>query len=264
MRLAFCSLLVICGAGPTACDDAPIGAGPINRPTVTAPSDAGADAARPSGGGSVNDSKRDATVDPATPAEPIRDVAAEAGAATEVSVVAPDANGDLLEPATDGAVADARDAGAAEHAPLLSCAALAAAGHANQLETFQWMYEVGPVGDLYGRPYDTVTLTKACQMTYVRTILPRPLPPAPQSTTRTVTVGAADCAEARGWATNARFLEVLRTGDDCPFGMGNPDDVFEVVLTDGTDDRRKTYLCPEPTLDAVRACTSALVARSFP
>jgi len=46
--------------------------------------------------------------------------------------------------------------------------------------------------------------------------------------------------------------------------MGNPDDEFEITLTDGTLDQRKTYLCPEPTLDAVRACVSALVARSFP
>jgi hypothetical protein len=90
------------------------------------------------------------------------------------------------------------------------------------------------------------------------------MPPAPQSTTRIVTVGTAECAEARGWATNARFLEVLNTGEGCPFGNGNPDDLFEISLTDGTDDRRKTYLCPEPTLDAVRACANALVARSFP
>jgi hypothetical protein len=90
------------------------------------------------------------------------------------------------------------------------------------------------------------------------------VPPAPGVTTRTVTLNAVDCAEARDWATNARVLDVLVTGDDCPSGTGNSDDEIEVSLTDGTMDRRKTYQCPEPTLDALRACVSALVARSFP
>jgi hypothetical protein len=261
MRIAICSTFVL---GLAACDNAPIGAGPVERPTVTTPSDAGAAAAPPSGGGLVNGSKRDAAAEMAPLADggaSTPNVAAEAGSSTEVNAAASDAVvGDVLGPAVD-----ANDAGAADHGPLLSCAVLAAAGKADQLKTFQWMYEVGPGGSgSYGRPYDTVTLTQECQMTYQRTILPRPMPPAPQSTTRSVTVGAADCAEARGWATNARFLEVLDTGDDCPFGMGNPDDVFEINLTDGTLHQRKTYLCPEPTLDAVRACTSALVARLFP
>jgi len=275
MRFAVCSTLVLGLAGLAACGNAPIGAGSVDRPTATAPSDAGADAAPPSGGGLVDDSKRDATADMATLADgeaSTPDVAAEAGSSTEVSVAEPDApaaGGDILGPAPDANddadANDARDGVAADRAPLLSCAALAAAGKADQLKTFQWMYEVGPGGPgSYGRPYDTVTLTQACQMTYQKTILPRPMFPAPQSTTRNVTVGAADCAEARGWATNARFLEVLRTGNMCPFGMGNPDDLFEVNLTDGTLDQRKTYLCPEPTLDAVRACVSALVARLFP
>jgi hypothetical protein len=279
MRFAVCSTLVLGLAGLAACDSRPIGAGSVYRPAVTAPSDAGADAAPTPGGGLVDDSMRDATADLATLADAeasTLDVAAEAGASTEASVAEPDATtagGDILGPAPDAQAApdgadanDARDAVAADRAPLLSCAALAAAGKPNQLKTFQWMYEVGPGGSgSYGRPYDTVTLTQACQMTYERTILPPPLPPAGvYSTTRMVTVGAADCVEARGWATNARFLEVLRTGDGCPYGMGNPDDVFEVYLTDGTLDQRKTYLCPEPTLDAVRACVSALVARSFP
>src|SRR5450432_573369 len=267
MRFAICSTLVLGLAGLAACENTPIGSSLVNRPTVTSPSDAGA--APPSGGGVVNDPTRDATADVATLADravSTADVAREAGSSTEVSVAGPDAHaagGDILGPAPDAN--DTRDAVAAERAPLLSCAALAAAGKADQLETFQWMYEVGPGGSgSYGRPYDTITLTKACQMTYQKTILPKPLPPAAQSTTRTVTVSAGDCAEARGWATNARFLEVLNTGDDCPFGMGNPDDVFEINLTDGTLDQRKTYLCPEPTLDAVRACVSALVARLFP
>jgi hypothetical protein len=270
MRFAICSMLVLGLVGLAACENTPVGAGLVDRPNVTAPSDAGA--APPSGGGLVNDSKRDATADVAALANGAAstpDVAAEAGSSTEVSVARPDAptaGGDLLGPAPDANDdADANDALAADRAPLLSCAALAAAGMTDELKTFQWMYEVGPGGSgSYNRPYDTVTLTQACQMTYQKTIFPRPKVPAPQATTRTVTVGAADCAEARGWATNARFLEVLLTGDDCPYGMGNPDDLFEVTLTDGTDDRRKTYLCPEPTLDAVRACVSALVARSFP
>jgi hypothetical protein len=258
MRLAICSTLLLGLAGLTACDNAPIGAGTVARPTVAAPSDAGADVAP--GGGPVDDSKSDAAVDVAALAEAsTQDVAAEVVPSTDVSV---DAGDDLLGPAPDAN--DARDAGAADRAPIPSCAALAAAGAGDQLDTFQWMYEVGPVNGQYNRPYDTVTLSHACQLTYQKTVLPRPVPPAPGSTTRTVTLNAADCTGARAWATNARFLDVLTTGDGCPDGTGNPDDAFEVDLTDGTMDRRKIYPCPEPTLDAVRACVSALVARSFP
>lgn len=252
MRFAVCSTLVFGLVGLVACENTPISSSLVNQKTVqqpsNEPSNASSDAgALPSGGGPVNDSKPDATADLAPPA-------VETGPSVSVAP-APDATG----------AADANDAAAAERPPLLSCAALAAAGNAAELKIFQWMYEVGPGGPgSYSRPYDTVTLTQDCQITYQKTILPRPMLPAQQSTTRTVTVGAADCAEARGWATNARFLEVLNTGDGCPFGMGNPDDVLDVTLTDGTEPRRKTYLCPEPTLDAVRACASALVARSFP
>jgi len=181
MRFAICSTLVLGLAGLAACENTPIGSSLVNRPTVTSPSDAGA--APPSGGGVVNDPTRDATADVATLADravSTADVAREAGSSTEVSVAGPDAHaagGDILGPAPDAN--DTRDAVAAERAPLLSCAALAAAGKADQLETFQWMYEVGPGGSgSYGRPYDTITLTKACQMTYQKTILPKPLPPA--------------------------------------------------------------------------------------
>ncbi|HEX4407077.1 MAG TPA: hypothetical protein VH560_19695 [Polyangia bacterium] len=172
-------------------------------------------------------------------------VAVEAGASIDAGVAAIDAGNDVIVPATD--------AGAADRAPIPSCATLAAAGAPTQLGSFQWMYGVGPAGDLYNRPYDTVTLENGCQLTYQA-----------GTSTRTVTLNGADCAAARAWATNARFLDVLSTGDDCPYGIGNPDDLFEVNLTDGTMDWRKTYLCPEPTLDAVRACVNALVARSFP
>jgi len=255
MRLAICSTLVLGLAGLAACDNKPIGAGVVDRPTVAAPADAGAP-----GGDPVNSPKADATVEMATLAEALRpDAADTAGPSTEASADPNDARDDIFEPA-----ADARDAGTADRAPLQSCAALAAAGEADQLDTFQWMYEVGPTGGPYNRPYDTVSLAHGCQMTYQQTILPPPPPPGPWSTTRTVTLNAADCTAARAWATNARVLDVLATGDDCPFGMGNPDDEIEVYLLDGTMDRRKTYLCPEPTLDALRACVSALVARSFP
>jgi hypothetical protein len=257
MRLAICSTLILGLAALAACDNAPIGAGTVNRPTVAAPADAGADVGP--GGGPVNASKADATVDVTTRADAATSDAADAAPA---SIDAPDAGDDLLGPAHDAT--DAADAGAADRAPIPSCAALAAAGEASQLDTFQWMYEVGPVNSQYDRPYDTVTLSHACQLTYQKTVLPRPVPPAPGSTTRTATLKVVDCAAARAWATNARFLDVLTMGDGCPDGTGNPDDAFEVDLTDGTMDRRKIYPCPEPTLDAVRACVSALVARSFP
>ncbi len=261
MRLAICSTLVLGLVGLAACDNGPLDASAVSGPKmVTAPSDAGAAAAP--GGDAVNSSKSDAAIDVTPLAEASRpDAAAEA--ASPIEVYPPDARDDIVGPATD-ATDVSTDERVADPAPLPSCAALAAGGDANQLDTFRWMYEVGPTGGPYNRPYDIVTLHDGCQMTYQKTILPPPTPPAPGVTTRTVTLNAADCAAARAWPTNARVLDVLVTGDDCPSGPGNPDDEIEVNLTDGTMDRRKTYLCPEPTLDALRACVSALVARSFP
>jgi hypothetical protein len=184
-------------------------------------------------------------------------VVAEAGVPAEAGVVATDA---LVVPEGGIGLDAFGDAAALE-----SCSALAAAGAPARLSTFQWQYEVGQPGPLYGRPYDTVSFDAKCAITYQKTIFPVPTAQsAPKSTTKTVTMSAVDCAAARGWATNARFLEVLRTGDGCPYGMGNPDDVFDLNLTDEGRVARKTYLCPEPTLEAVRACLRPLVARLFP
>jgi hypothetical protein len=160
--------------------------------------------------------------------------------------------------------ADAALDAATDHGPLISCAAVAAGGQPDGLKGFQWQYMVGTL-DKNNRPYDSVTIDSGCVLTYQRTNPPLDAPPTMRtSTTRDVTMTPADCAAARGWATNARFLSVLETGDGCPYGPGNPDDLFEVDLTDGSVLGRKTYLCPEPTLDAVRACMSGLVTRLFP
>jgi hypothetical protein len=200
------------------------------------------------------------------------DAAADAAAETAPPVLAspkPDASMIIIvEPKTDAAppdVAPVPDAATpdapTDAAPLLSCAALAAAGAPVRLKTFEWDYQSPlPFDGPYQAPYDHITITDGCVLTYQGTIKP----PAPKATTQTVTMDASDCAAARGWGTNARFLEVLATGDGCPYGEGNPGDAFELTLSDIGDVRRKTYLCPEPTLEAVRACLRPLIARLFP
>jgi hypothetical protein len=216
--------------------------------TITVEADADADAAAPA----VAPPETDAVPPGVTPPK-----AADAAAPVVTPPKAADASAPVVaEPAAD---ASALDVTSAEAGAPLTCASLAAGGTPNRLQDFQWQYQVAYVGP-YNAPYDTVTIANGCVLTYQRTIMP----PAPKSTTQMVTMNTADCADARGWATNARFLEVLRTGDHCPTGDGNPGDVFDLTLTDEGRVARKTFLCPEPTLEAVRACLRPLVARLFP
>jgi len=178
------------------------------------------------------------------------------GGAQQIVIVVDAGSATPTTPATDG--------GAAEHRQTISCAELAAGGKPTQLRDFQWQYKVGPL-DSNNWPYDTVAIAHDCDLVYQKTNPPLDAPPVMRtSTTRNVTMNPTDCTAARSWATNARFLSVLDTGDGCPYGPGNHDDLFESDLIDGTSHRRKTYLCPEPTLDAVRACVSDLATRLFP
>jgi hypothetical protein len=98
--------------------------------------------------------------------------------------------------------------------------------------------------------YDTVTIDSGCKLTYRYNVMTTTFPKTTETST---TMSADDCAAARGWTTNERFLQILRTGDNCPYGDGNPGDVFDLTLTDEGRVARKTYLCPEPTVEAYAA-----------
>jgi hypothetical protein len=158
-----------------------------------------------------------------------------------------------------------QDGGAVDRGTPVSCAALAAGGKPDLLKDFLWQYMVGALdSNSNNRPYDSVAIDSGCVLTYHQNDVPLDAGSAYRTTLdRHVTMNATDCTAARSWATNARFISVLDTGDGCPYGPGNPEDLFEITMTDGTPHRRKTYLCPEPTLDGVRACVSDLVARLF-
>jgi hypothetical protein len=146
-----------------------------------------------------------------------------------------------------------------EVAALISCDELAAGGMPDRLSDFQWMIQTS----FNQAFYDTVTFDSTCKLSYQAfTMGPPNMPPG--STTRGAMMLSGDCAAARSWATNERFLQVLRTGDNCPYGPGNPGDLFDLTLTGEGRVARKTYLCSEPTVEAVRVCLRALVARYFP
>lgn len=257
MRAAVLSMLSCLAACRS---NEPLQSGVVVQAHPDAAQDTGAaQPAMPSGGGPVNGDpskmmvvQADAAAEMAPPPPPpVVDAASSPEAAPPIDAPVAEA-----APAETGAAADA---GGAEAPALLSCPELAAGGKPDRLQDFQWMIQTS----FNQAFYDTVTIAGGCKMTYVHNVMGAPGKP-PQSSTQSVTMAAADCAAARGWTTNARFLEVLRTGENCPFGPGNPGDIFDLTLTDEGRVARKTYLCPEPTVEAVRACLRPLVARLFP
>jgi hypothetical protein len=157
----------------------------------------------------------------------------------ETQIVAPDA-GKTAEPPAPAAV---------------DCAGLAAGGTSDDVDGFVWQRQVADGQS--SAAYDYVSLGYGCGLKYQH-----------DNDARVVTMDAADCAASHGWATNARFLEVLRTGDGCSIPPDllakNATESFEVYLPGGDQPRRKTYGCAEPTLDLERACFRALVDRLFP
>jgi hypothetical protein len=136
-------------------------------------------------------------------------------------------------------------------APSPSCAGLAAAGAPDTLIDFFWSNQVAPGQS--SRVWDDLWIEQGCQLRFQH-----------DDAQRTTTMSAGDCASARAWVTNARVLEVLRTGSGCPYGDGNPTETLELTLTDEGRVARKTYKCPEPTLEVLRACLQPLVDRYFP
>jgi hypothetical protein len=155
--------------------------------------------------------------------------------------VAPDAGADAAPPTTVTAPAE-----------IPSCASLASGGAPDGLQDFMWQHQVA-AGES-SRAWDFVSIKDGCTLGYQH-----------EDTPRTVTMAAGDCADARSWVTNARFLEVLRTSAGCSTDDGkNATESFELTLEQDVLVARKTFLCPEPTIAAVRACLSPLVARLFP
>jgi hypothetical protein len=196
---------------------------------------------------------------------PVKMVVTEADAALEVppppalDAAPPEAQPPVADASTTEAPPAVTDAAPEVASALISCAEVAAAGTPDRLKDFQWMIQTS----FNQAFYDTVTIDTGCKITYQHFVMGTPGNP-PMSTTRSVTMSGDDCTAARSWTTNVRFLDVLRTGDNCPYGDGNPGDVFDLTLTDEGRVARKTYLCPEPTVESVRACLRPLVARSFP
>lgn len=150
---------------------------------------------------------------------------------------------------------DAREAGVVTGPPApaaTSCAELAAGGTSDELNGFVWQVVV-TTGES-SAAWDYVSLGYACGLKYQHA-----------NEVAVVTMNADDCAASHAWATNARFLEVLRTGDGCPSGDGrSTTEAFDVSIANREPLGRKTSRCPEPTLDVERGCFRALVDRLFP
>jgi hypothetical protein len=131
-----------------------------------------------------------------------------------------------------------------------SCAALARGGAPDSFVDFTWGNQVAPGSG--SDVWDFVSIDTRCAMGYQH-----------MNATRTATLTGDDCAAARAWVTNAAFLDVLRTGANCPYLDGNATETFEVTLSPEGRVARKTYKCDEPTVSAERACLSDLVKRAF-
>jgi hypothetical protein len=135
-----------------------------------------------------------------------------------------------------------------------ACAELAAGGDSGDINGFVWQRQVADGQS--SAALDYVSLGYSCGLKYQHA-----------DNARVVTMNAADCAAAHAWATNARFLEILRTGDGCPdpadANTKNATESFDVYTRDGQSVSRKTWGCSEPTMDAERACFRALIDRLF-
>jgi hypothetical protein len=139
-----------------------------------------------------------------------------------------------------------------EQGEPLSCGALASGGTPDSLHDFLWQHQV--TAGQSSAAFDFVWIENGCTLRYQH-----------DNAERSTPLVAADCADARGWVTNARFLDVLRTSAGCHTDNGgNATESFELTLTDGELVARKTFLCPEPSVEAVRSCLGSLVTRLFP
>jgi len=129
-----------------------------------------------------------------------------------------------------------------------TCDELAAGGSPDQLVDFAWYEQTGTCSSSACSTY--VSIEEGCMLMVQRNDL-----------MKTFAMSPADCAAARGWATNPLFVDVIRNGTGCADGM-TPES-FELTLTQDAP-RRKTWGCDEPVVDLERACFNALAGRYDP
>jgi hypothetical protein len=138
-----------------------------------------------------------------------------------------------------------------EPANPVSCDSLVSGGNADGLRDFFWQRQVAEGSS--SRAWDFVWIEQGCTLRYQH-----------EDIQSSVTMGARDCADARGWVTNARFLAVLRTSVGCAIDGGkDATEAFDLTLAEEGRIGRKTYLCPEPTVETVRGCLRSIVDRLF-
>ena len=201
----------------------------------------GAGTSEPGGGGTFKE--RDGSVAMATlyaPAVTFADAAV---------VVAPSPDAGGLTPTTVASVDGGAGPEVTPSAAPRSCEELAAGGEPDALVDFEWEEQTGTCSGSSCWTY--VFIETGCSLRVQR-----------DDTEKTFVMTAADCAAARGCATNARFLDVIRNGTGCSDGA-TPES-FELTLVQGDGPRRKTWGCAEPTVALERTCLGALADRVYP
>jgi hypothetical protein len=129
----------------------------------------------------------------------------------------------------------------------LSCDELAAGGAPDQLVDFSWSQQSGSCPSSACEIF--VGIKDGCALSVQI-----------EDVSKTIAMSAADCAAARGWVTNARFLDVIRNGTGCA-GGAMPES-FELTLLQ-EQPGRKTWGCDEPTVDLERQCLTVLAKRLY-
>jgi hypothetical protein len=161
-----------------------------------------------------------------------------------VVIVAPEAGvGAAAPPATSGVEPHGDGGGAAP----TSCDELAAGGAPEQLVDFSWNQMAGSCPS--SACEIIVAIKDGCSLMVQI-----------ENASKTIAMGAADCAAARGWVTNARFLDVIRNGTGC--AGGSTPESFELTLMQDAP-RRKTWGCDEPTVALERQCLTGLAKRLY-
>lgn len=164
-------------------------------------------------------------------------------------------------PEVGAAPGGAPEAGAAGPAPpppaaLPSCDELAVDGVPDALGRLVWAAQNLERKCDYYRCDDIVRLGAGCTLELDVTAYPMMMPTSYQ-------IPPEECRKVRSWASNLRFLGVLRTGYGCEGGRRW--ETFSYYLDPypiwGGSAERNTNFCPEPTIEAVRACLRDLVAR---
>jgi hypothetical protein len=152
----------------------------------------------------------------------------------------------IVAPVADAGVETA-ETGIVTAAPT-SCGDLAAGGAPDQLVDFMWQEQTGTCSSSACSTY--VWIKNGCTLQVQR-----------DDVMKTFAMAPADCAAARGWATNALFVDVIRNGTGCAEGM-TPES-FELTLMQA-ELGRKTWGCDAAVVVLERACLGALADRLYP